>query len=207
MEQFIWFDIITLGLISILAIKGIINGFIKEVFGLLGIVGGIYLAARYATEAGNWIDSNLFAFDNKSALFLVGFLGVLILFWITCIILGAIITKMLSLSGLGAIDKIAGFIVGGAKIFFVFSVLFLAISNVGFIQERLSKYVKNSFMYPAFIKTGSFIINIKPTLITEAKKIGITTDENKSDSIELSTVDQNRSIAAPKEDNSSEVKE
>ncbi|MCD8477442.1 MAG: CvpA family protein [Sulfurospirillum sp.] len=36
------FDIISLALVLILGIKGIINGFVKEVFGLLGIIGGVF---------------------------------------------------------------------------------------------------------------------------------------------------------------------
>lgn len=209
MERFMWFDLVTLGLILILAIKGIVNGFIKEVFGLIGIVGGIYMAARYATKAGDWIDVNLFAFNNKSTLFLVGFLAILIVFWIFCIFLGAIFTKMLSLSGLGIIDKLAGFIVGGSKIFFVFAVLFFAISNVVFIKEKLDKYLNNSFMYPAFIKTGAFIVDMKPEIIKKTINI-TTTDDNESKPTKLSIkVDQNNSAIEanwPKPDSNNSIK-
>ncbi len=180
MENFVWFDVITLGLISILAIKGIVNGFVRELFGLVGIIGGIYLASRFATKAGDWISANIFAIDNKSALFITGFIAILLIFWIISIFLGLIFAKMLSLSGLGIVDKIAGFIVGGAKIFFVLSVLFLALSNVGFIQEKLNQYLKGSFMYPSFIKTGSFIVNIKPNFSKIDNKINITVNETNS---------------------------
>lgn len=171
MEQFSWFDIITLGLIAILAIKGIINGFIKEVFGLIGIIGGIYIASRYASQAGEWIDANLFAFTNKGSLFLIGFLALLIAVWILSIFLGYIFSKMLSLSGLGALDKLAGFVVGGAKVFLVFSILFVTVSNINFVQENLNKFLKNSFMYPIFIQAGNYIVTANQNKVPSLEKI------------------------------------
>lgn len=180
MEQFSWFDIITLSLIALLAIKGIINGFIKEVFGLIGIIGGIYIASRYATNAGEWIDTNLFSFANKGSLFLIGFIALLITFWIFSIFLGYAFSKMLSMSGLGALDKIAGFLVGGAKVFLIFSILFVTISNINFVQENLNKFLKNSFMYPIFLQAGNYIITThgdKIPSIDKNEKI----DTNKSD--------------------------
>lgn len=173
MEQFSWFDIITLSLIALLAIKGIINGFIKEVFGLVGIIGGIYIASRYANVAGEWIDANLFAFANKGSLFLIGFIALLIAVWLLSIFLGYAFAKMLSMSGLGALDKLAGFVVGGAKVFLVFSVLFVTISNINFIQENLNKYLKNSFMYPIFIQAGEYIVTKNSDKIPSFKKMDI----------------------------------
>ncbi len=181
MEQFAWIDIITLGLILILAVKGVINGLIKEVFGLIGIIGGIYLATRYADMAGVWINKNLFTFGNESSMYLIGFLSVLVGFWIISLILGALFAKLIKLSGLGFLDKFLGFLVGGAKIFLIFSVIFVAVSHVEFVQEKLNKYLKNSVMYPIFVKTGTYIINMKPNKLPS---FAIPKEGNKSISIE-----------------------
>lgn len=158
MEQFSWFDIITLSLIALLAIKGIINGFIKEVFGLVGIIGGIYIASRYAEVAGQWIDANIYVFENKGSLFLIGFIALLLTVWLLSIFFGYIFGKLLSMSGLGFIDKLAGFVVGGAKIFLVFSILLATVSNIDFIQKNIEKFLGNSFMYPIFIRAGNYIV-------------------------------------------------
>ncbi len=86
----------------------------------------------------------------------------------------------------------AGFFVGGAKIFFVFSVLFLALSHVEFAQEHLNKYVKNSVIYPSFIKTGAFIVNIKTSDIKAINPIDIKISDDKLDQQKSSeTTDQN----------------
>jgi len=160
MENISLFDIISLALILILGIKGIINGFIKEAFGLIGIVGGIFLASRYAQNAGEIVQNNFYNFENKASLYLIGFISVLILFWLLCIFLGFIIAHLLKMSGLGALDKLAGFFVGSLKIFLVFSILAIALSNIAFIKSRTDKYMNKSFMYPIFIEVGRYIVKL-----------------------------------------------
>ncbi len=159
-ENYSLFDIISLSLILILGIKGIINGFIKEVFGLIGIVGGIYLASRFAQTAGEFIDNSLYAFENKASLYLMGFIAILIIFWLSSIFVGFILAHILKMSGLGGLDKLAGFIVGGLKVFLVFSVLVIALNNIAFIKSRIQSYTSKSFMYPIFLKTGKYIIKL-----------------------------------------------
>ncbi|MCF6174001.1 MAG: CvpA family protein [Campylobacteraceae bacterium] len=167
MENFSLFDIISLSLIFILGIKGVINGFIKEVFGLLGIVGGIYLASRFALSAGEFIDANIYAFTNKASLYLIGFIAVLVLFWIISIFIGFILAHILKMSGLSGLDKLAGFIVGGLKVFLVFSILAIALNNIAFIKSRAQKYMDKSFMYPIFLKTGRYIVKLDTNKIVQ----------------------------------------
>jgi len=162
------FDIISLALVLILGIKGIINGFVKEVFGLLGIIGGIYFASRYASEAGKMISSHFFAFSNQASLYLFGFIAVLIVVWITCIFLGYLIAQALSLSGLSMIDKLAGFVVGSMKIFLVFAVLAVTLSNIAFIKSKIEPYVVNSMMFPLFLETGNYIVKLDANAMFES---------------------------------------
>ena len=160
MEHFSLFDIISISLILILGIKGVINGFVKEVFGLIGIIGGIYLASRYAPEAGALIDANVFKFANQASMYLAGFISVLILFWISSVFLGYIIAHALSVSGLSSIDKIAGFAVGSLKIFFVFSIFTVTLNNIEFIKNRLEPYAQKSIMFPIFSEAGHYIVKL-----------------------------------------------
>ena len=162
MEHIAWFDIITLSLILLLGLKGVINGFVKETFGLLGVVGGIFIASRYANEMGGFIDANVFAFENTASIFLVGFLVLLFSFWIACLIAGQILAKLLSLSALTSIDKLAGFFVGSAKIFLVFSIFLAAISNIEFVQTKVNTYMEKSYRYPIFMEVGEKIVALNP---------------------------------------------
>jgi len=85
MENVSIFDIISLSLILILGIKGVINGFIKEVAGLVGIIGGVFVASRFAQEAGTFIDTNIYHIQNSASLYLIGFVCVLVIFWLLSI--------------------------------------------------------------------------------------------------------------------------
>ena len=160
MENFSLFDLISISLILFLGIKGILNGFVKEVFGLLGIIGGIYLASRYAQEAGHLISDHIYKFGNQASLYLFGFIAILIFVWIACIFLGYIIAQVLSISGLGPIDKLAGFVVGSLKIFLVFAVLTVTLTNIEFIKTKLEPYMEKSIMFPIFVQAGNYIVKL-----------------------------------------------
>ena len=170
MENISIFDIISLSLIFILGIKGVMNGFIKEVFGLLGIVGGIFIASRFAEQMGKLIDANLYKLESNATLYLVGFIAVLIVFWILSLFMGHLLESLIKMSGLGAIDKLAGFVAGSAKIFLVFSILAVTLSNIEFIKTKADEYMGSSFMYPIFVETGAYIVKIDSDKITRDLK-------------------------------------
>jgi membrane protein required for colicin V production len=58
MTDFNYFDVTIAAIVLILGIKGFMQGFFKEVFGLIGLVLGVYFAARLAPEAAIFIDTN-----------------------------------------------------------------------------------------------------------------------------------------------------
>lgn len=159
-DQLSMFDVISIALILILGIKGIINGFVKEVFGLIGIIGGIYLASRYAPEAGSLIHEQVFKFGNQASMYLFGFIAVLILFWVGSIFVGYLLAQALRLSGLSTLDKLAGFAIGSLKIFFVFSIFTVTLNHIEFIKNRLEPYTQKSIMFPIFTEMGHYIVKL-----------------------------------------------
>lgn len=154
------FDLGVAALVLILGIKGIINGLIKEVFGLVGLIGGIVVASRFAKEAGELVSEKVYKLDGDSVLFFMGFLVLLIGFWLACLAIGAFLSKMVGLSGLGFLDKIGGFIIGSAKIFLAFSVLFAIISNMQTINSKIEPYFQGSKLYPILLSSGKWIMNL-----------------------------------------------
>ncbi len=99
MENISIFDIISISLIFILGIKGVINGFIKELFGLIGIIGGIFVASRFAQKAGEMISANIYKLDSSATVYLVGFIVVLIIFWILSLFVGHLLEGLIKMSG------------------------------------------------------------------------------------------------------------
>jgi len=172
------FDLIICSLILILGLKGIINGFIKEVFGLIGLVGGIFIASRVAQDVGGFIDKNIYLFENKASLFLIGFIASLALFWTASVAAGFAISKLVKLSGLGFMDKLLGFLIGGMKIFLVVSIIVFTLSNIEIVKQNIEKRVQNSFMYPIFLQFGSFLVKLDTDSITNSVKNKIVKIKN-----------------------------
>jgi len=156
------FDAIIIGITVVLAIKGFFNGFVKEIAGLIGLVGGLFLAGKFYHNAGVYINENLFIIKNSSAVDLIGFVSVFVGFWITAVFIGFILNKILKISALGFVDKIFGLIFAGAKFFLLISVIIALLYKVDFIKEKAEKYVKNSIIFPICVKTGEKIMNISP---------------------------------------------
>lgn len=158
--DFNYFDVTIGAIVLILGIKGFISGFIKEVFGLLGLVAGVYFASRLAETAAKVIDTNFLHLENTSLLKLIGFLAILTIVWLGATLLGSLFSKLSDASGLGFLNRLFGFIAGGGKYFIIFALIVTALSNVALIKDNLEKYVKESVLYPYLKATGSYLIDL-----------------------------------------------
>jgi membrane protein required for colicin V production len=135
------------------------RGFIKELFALIGIIGGVFIASRLASQVGEIVDS-IIPIDNNNTLMLAGFIISLILFWILAYFVGIILSKVIGLSGLGIFDKFLGFVFGAGKVFLLFSIIVYAVSQVKTINDKLEEKTKNSIMFPLLKSTGNYIIKL-----------------------------------------------
>jgi membrane protein required for colicin V production len=202
MVDFNYFDITIGSIVLILGIKGFMNGFIKEVFGLVGLIGGVYFASRFAQTAATFIDTNFLHLENSALLKLLGFLAILIIVWLSATILGSIFSKLTSASGLGFLNRLFGFIAGGGKYFLIFALIVTALSNVTLVKDNLEKYVKDSVLYPYLKEAGSSIINLDPKVLgletsstKEALKEVANLNETDNTKEKNATADNNTSIA------------
>lgn len=159
MQDISIFDIVVIAVTLLLGLKGLFRGFIKEVFGLIGIIGGIFVASRLATTVGEMI-APVLALKNESSIQLMGFIVGLIGFWLLAYITGLLLSKVFSLSGLGIIDKLFGFIFGAFKVFLIFSIIIYAISQIETIKQKLDESIGNTITYPILVAGGSYIIKL-----------------------------------------------
>ena len=192
MQEFSTFDMIIVGISVVLGLKGLFKGFIKEVFGLVGIIGGIFIASRLSETVGNLIKP-LIGIDSNATLSLIGFVVTLIGFWILVYIAGSILSKMSEMSGLGALNRLFGFVFGTAKIFLIISVIFYALYQIQSFRASLDKKLANSIVFPVLVETGGFIVKLDtskflPTSeeVTKKETVAETTKENKDET----TVDE-----------------
>lgn len=160
MVDFNYFDVTIAAIVLLLGIKGFMHGFIKEAFGLVGLIGGVYFASRLAGTAADFIDKNFLHLENIALLKLIGFLAILIIIWLGATILGSIFSKLTNASGLGFLNRLFGFIAGGGKYFLIFALIVTALSNVSLVKDNLEKYVDDSMLYPYLKEAGSYLINL-----------------------------------------------
>jgi len=189
--EFNYFDLIISIVILLLGLKGIINGLFKEVFGLIGIIGGIFVASRLGGEVGQFLSDLIFKFENSSAISFTGFLTTLAVFWLLMISLGVIFKKLSSLSGLGAIDKILGFVFGASKFFLIAAVIAHAAYNIKAVKSALDDTsLKSSVLFPIMVETGAYIMKLDPVEIAQDINNTTTAIQNQAQkAIKTSTQD------------------
>ena len=171
MQDFSIFDIVIIGITLALGLKGLFKGFIKEVFGLVGIIGGIFVASRFADVVGMPIAKTL-AITSEATISLIGFVATLIIFWAFIYILGTVISKIFSLSGLGFIDRLFGFIFGSAKIFLILAVIAHSLYQIKSFKDKLDTKFSTSLVFPLLLETGSYIVKL------DTKKIADSIEKN-----------------------------
>ncbi len=165
--EFNYFDIVASIIILLLGLKGIINGFFKEAFGLFGIIGGIFVASRVGDEVGRYLSDLVFKFESNAAISFTGFLATLAVFWLFMIIVGYAFKKLSSMSGLGPVDKILGFVFGASKFFLIAAVIAHAAYNIKAIKSTIDESMSNSILFPILVETGGFIMKLDPVEISD----------------------------------------
>jgi len=165
--EFNYFDLVASVIILLLGLKGIINGFFKEVFGLIGIIGGIFVASRVGDSVGKALSDAIFKLDNSAAISFLGFLVTLGVFWIFMIVVGFIFKKLSLLSGLGIFDRILGFVFGASKFFLIAAVIAHAAYSIKAVKSTLEEPMSNSFLFPVLVETGAFIMKLDPVEISD----------------------------------------
>ncbi len=217
MEGINWFDVGCLVLVVLFGLRGITNGIVKEIFGILGLIGGLFAAMRYKTMAGEWIAAKIPALQNANGVLsgdttqvLIGFIAVLFGVWISCLIIGEIISKFFKWSGLGFVDKIGGFVFSVSKIFLIFAVIVTLASGPMSMNEQTKKYFESSKTAPIFLKIGNWILNLKddPKIKQSLDSIGSKMDDKllkDQNSTTCMNSDQNQSTEPSDFNASSEV--
>jgi len=156
-----YFDVIIGIIILLLGLKGLLNGFFKEIFGLIGIIGGIFVASRLGGYIGKTISHSIPSFTNTTAITFTGFVLTFAAFWLMMMAIGYGFKKLSSYSGLGPLDRIFGFVVGAGKFFLIFAVILYAAYNIKIFRANIKPVMKNSILFPILIKTGGYIMKIK----------------------------------------------
>lgn len=187
--EFNSFDVIVSILVLFLGLKGILNGFFKEFFGLVGIIGGIFVASRAGEDVGQIISDSLLKFQSHAAISFTGFLVTLAAFWLFMVGVGAIFKKLSLVSGLGIVDKILGFFLSAGKFFLIAGVILYATYNIKAIRPNIDTIMDGSVLFDVLVSTGGFIMKLDPVeLSTQVGEAVSKNGENITNDLQENTL-------------------
>jgi len=156
--EFESFDIIIVGLILFLSLKGIVTGFTKELFNFIGLIGGVALASRVNIEVGEFLSKNIFPLDNEPSLKLVGFVATLLAVWLVFTMVSSMIDTVLS-DDIALLSRILGYLLTIARYIAIFAIIIVGVQQSDFLSKKLSGQYEKSKLLPILNNIGTQILN------------------------------------------------
>jgi len=169
-------DIVIGALILFLAIKGLVNGFSKELVNFLTIVGGIFLAARFNTTVVNFInEQQIVPTIPDGYAKLIGFLIIVIIVWLIMGVISAIIAKLNS-KETGILSRIVGYLLSTLKYIAIFSLIIFGINQADFFKNQTVKLKKETKLFMPMVNIGATLLNVEQntTLVKENNNTDVT---------------------------------
>lgn len=105
-------DLLVVGVLLVGFILGLVRGFLSQVIGLAGVVGGVYLAWRYAGTVQERVVNPVLSTDYNGS---IAFVAILLLVVGVVGLLGWIARKIFAKLEIGAYDRLMGGLFGTLK--------------------------------------------------------------------------------------------
>ncbi len=153
-------DWILIALILLLALKGTLNGFIREATQLIGIVGGVAVASRSASFLTHWLQQKSLLLGGPALTQLLCFLVVLLLIWGAVVLLGRGLSSTVSLPRI--VDATLGYVTALIKYFLILSIIVAAFSQTKLFREKFAAQRTHSKLYPLLVTTGKAVMVLPP---------------------------------------------
>lgn len=146
------FDIILAIPLLYAAWRGFRDGVVVQLFGMVGLLVGVYFAFRYSRVVGGWmnLDSTLGA--------VLGFLAILIVVLVGISLLGHLLKRAFSFAGLGPMDAIAGALLSILKMALILSLLLGSFESLNRITGWVeSRHYTESILYRPIRESGRLL--------------------------------------------------
>lgn len=160
MQTLNYFDWIIIALSTFFGIRGFVHGFFKEIFGIVGIVGGVFVASLCGSTMGMFISERIATVQNEDGRFFTGFFVIFVLFWLASFMLTWFFESISKKSGFGLVNRVFGFIFGFCKIFLIVCIFLAVLSRIALIQPILETSAKNSILFRYMKQAGQYILQI-----------------------------------------------
>ncbi len=174
-----WIDIIVIILLATALFRGLKSGLVIQATSLIGFIIAIYVAKNYATEVGELCRI------TSEYVTVIGFVIAFLLVNIAFIIVGKIVSMVVSIAGLGIFDKLFGSIFSMLQTLIVLGVVFWTFNTINQKTNLIDTASLNkSYFYNPIVNMASSIIDHKediedslnsikiPNIISSAKHDG-----------------------------------
>ncbi|SFV70634.1 Colicin V production protein [hydrothermal vent metagenome] len=152
-------DIVIIGIILFLSIKGLVNGFSKELFNFFGLIGGIAVAARTNEIVGKlMVEKNILPEALLQYQKIIGFVAVFVLIWVLFNLISSLFSTFSS-EEIGIISRIFGYFIGIVRYAFIFSLIIFGFNNADFLKNKFSKFTENSQIFAPMSMIGEKLLN------------------------------------------------
>ena len=154
-------DIIILGIVLLLSLKGLVSGPLKETLQTISIIGAIVVASYLSPLLSQKIKPYLLSHSslNPALIKLLSFIVILAAVWFILKFISDRIDKE-DFPLLRVSQRVAGMIVSFLKYFLIFSIIVAVLSQSKLFKDKFSKELKGSQIAPVMIKTGSILLNL-----------------------------------------------
>ena len=102
-----WLDIVIIIVVVSLGIAGLRQGLIRTVFGIAGLIGGIFLAGRYYDELALRLFPSAAIWGNIAAYAIIAIATLVV-----AGVIGWLLAKLVNFAALGWLDRLVGCILG-----------------------------------------------------------------------------------------------
>lgn len=170
MDTKYYIDIGVIVIVAFLGLRGLKNGLILEIMGVVGVVIGIYCASKYCVDGAHYLELAGLEFDNKNVLWILSFILILAAVWIGSLVIGSIIARfVVILPEIAIINYCGGFVFSALKYFVILCVLVYGLTQVGFLKEPIQNLTKDTKSYPIMYEVAKKIMNTE-TLVELQKQ-------------------------------------
>jgi len=152
-----YFDIIVGILLILAALKGLKNGFVKELAGLAALLLGIIIAVQFSDVMANFLSGFFYSGHMGIIAFLLTFIVVVVVVHLLANLLHTLINAV----ALGVFNRLLGLVFGFIKAGFLISIILLGLEVFGLEESIVTpREQQRSKLYPSVKNAAPIIFDL-----------------------------------------------
>lgn len=149
-------DVVIGALVSLFAIRGYVRGLFREVFSLLGLVVGFFVAARYHEPVALfWRDSWQF---SPILLQVLSFVSIFFIVYLAFNIVGLFLHRSAHFLFLGGFNRLGGVLMGAGKAGLVLALLVYGLISQAWVPQNMMASVNGSSLVAPLFEFGKEVV-------------------------------------------------